>query len=268
MKTETHAAIDPFAVDKLRQDLATSNLKYRLLESYQPGAYPNLPDMSSRQLWDTMIGYKEIPIFRTRRLRKAANYLPEVCKVLDIGSGWREIVPMVLEKPGREYVGLDFSEAMAKQVAEKYPHCQFMHGDISQIKNQFDVVLALEVCEHIVADKIFDFYREVQRLLPPGGLFIVTVPLFEDLRAMTLCCPKCGQLHNRMGHVRSYSLELIQAELNLAGFEVVKTSLIYALFDSNFMGGLKRNLANLGRRLFGLHPVRPLNAVVVATKLK
>lgn len=257
---------DPFSVDSIRHDLATSGNTESLRASYEIGRYPALPEMSSSGLWDAMPSYNEIPAFRTRRLRQVANLLPDRCKVLDIGSGWGEIIPMVLEKPGREYVGLDFSEAMLGEVSKKFPQCKFVHGDVTDIADQFDVVMALEVCEHIVAHKIMGFYRDVQRLMKPGGLFIVTVPVFEDLRSMTLRCPECGNLHNRMGHVRSYSPELIKTELKLAGFSIDAASFVYAYFESGRWGTIKRLIADLGRRALGMGGIRPLN-IVAATSI-
>jgi|694.fasta_scaffold85631_1 SAM-dependent methyltransferase len=265
MKANSTIASDPFAVDSIRHALVSSGEIGELLASYEIGKFPALPEMSSSGLWDAMPGYSDIPAFRIRRLRQVANMLPDRCRILDIGSGWGEIIPMVLEKPEREYVGLDFSEAMLAEVAKKYPQCRFLHGDISEISDQFDVVMALEVCEHIVAHKILAFYRNVQRLMKPGGLFIVTVPVFEDLRTMTLRCPECGHLHNRMGHVRSYSPELIKSELGLAGFTVNATSFVYAFFDNGSFGKLKRFVADLGRRALGMGGIKPLNIVVTTS---
>lgn len=266
MKKKDLNTSNPFDIDSIRQEFVVSGARSELLASYEIGRYPALPEMSSSELWDTMSSYSEVPAFRIRRLRQVANLLPEQCRVLDIGSGWGEIIPMVLEKPGRKYVGLDFSEAMLAEVAKKHPQCHFFHGDTSTINEQFDIVMALEVCEHIVAHKIFAFFGEVQRLLKPGGLFIVTVPVFEDLRAMTLRCPECNHLHNRMGHVRSYSPELIKSELELAGFDVTATSFVYAYFDNSVWGRTKRFVADIGRRALGMGGIRPLNVVLVASQ--
>lgn len=268
MNTNYTISSDPFAIDSIRHDLVISGETKELLASYESGRYPALPEMSSAGLWDAMPSYGEVPEFRIRRLRQVANLLPDRCRILDIGSGWGEIIPMVLEKAGREYIGLDFSEAMLTELAKKYPQCQFLSGDVSAIDDQFDVVMALEVCEHIIARKILAFYREVQRLLKPGGVFIVTVPVYENLRAMTLRCPECGHLHNRMGHVRSYSPDLIKAELALAGFDIDATSFVYAYFDNGKWGSLKRFVADLGRRALGMDGIRPLNLVIATSMLR
>lgn len=83
---------------------------------------------------------------------------------------------------------------------------------------------------------------------------------------MTLRCPHCGHLHNRMGHVRAYSPELITAELQLAGFEVRESFFIYASFENSAAGWIKRRIVDLGRALLRMGRTTPLNIVVVARK--
>jgi hypothetical protein len=75
-------------------------------------------------------------------------------------------------------------------------------------------------------------------------------------------------MHNRVGHVRSYSPDLIKAEISLAGFKVVKSFFIYASFDHTFPGRIKRAIVDLGRSLLGLGKTPPLNVVVVARKME
>lgn len=80
----------------------------------------------------------------------------------------------------------------------------------------------------------------------------MTVPVYENLRVMTLRYPSCGYMHNRIGHVRIYTPELITAEMELAGFAIEKSLFIYASLENPFAGALKRHLVDFGRRLFKL----------------
>lgn len=261
--------IDPraFEIDGIRHARACENNLEALRNTYENGACPELPDMSSAELWDNLAAANEAPPFRLRRLHAVAQQIPAGSDVLDVGIGWGEIIPMIMERGNCHYTGLDFSENIVSEVGKKHPDCKFIVGNLSKVETLHDIVLALEVCEHILPSRIMGFYAEINRVLERDGAFIVTVPVYENLRAMTLRCPECGHLHNRMGHVRAYTPELITAELKLAGFAVEKSFFIYANFDNSFAGTLKRRLVDLGRRLFNLGKTMPLNIVIVARKL-
>ncbi len=260
------ASTDPFDSDNTRRKLAASGDLHALKASYEPGALPELADMSSARLWDELAACSDAPAFRIRRLQAVADQLPHGTNVLDIGIGWGEIIPMVLAR-GCSYSGIDFSDQIVAHVSRQHPQCKFHTGGLEQITAAYDVVLALEVCEHILPSKIFSFFGEIRRILTSNGALIITVPVYENLRAMTLNCPQCGHMHNRMGHVRAYTPELISAELKLAGFAVEKSFFIYASFENSFIGALKRRLVDFGRRLFKLGKTMPLNIVIVARKL-
>lgn len=253
-----------FDVDNIRHAKARDGDLQGLRKSYANDAYPELPDMSSAELWDDLAGSREIPDFRIRRLRAVADQVPPGSNVLDVGIGWGEIIPMILERNNCRYTGIDFSAKIVAAAAKAHPACKFMVGSLADVADQFDVVLALEVCEHILPSRIFDFFGHIKRLLAADGLLIITVPVYENLRAMTLRCPHCGHMHNRMGHVRAYTPELIAAELKLAGFNVCDSFFIYASFGNSPAGWIKRRIVDLGRYLLKLGKTSPLNVVVVA----
>jgi 2-polyprenyl-3-methyl-5-hydroxy-6-metoxy-1,4-benzoquinol methylase len=257
---------NPFGIDVIRQELARQGDMATLRATYEPSRYPELSDMSSTELWDDLAACAEVPEFRVRRLRAVADRIPPGSRVLDIGIGWGEVIPMVLARSNCHYTGIDFSKRIVEEVAKKQPTCRFFVGGIEQISETFDAILALEVCEHVLPSKIFGFFQQISRLLGDNGRLTVTVPVYEDLRAMTLRCPNCGHMHNRMGHVRSYTPELIKAELVLAGFEVVESFFIYADFDNSLAGHIKRGIVEIGRRILRLGQTKPLNIVVVARK--
>lgn len=258
---------DPFLVDHHRSTLASADSRDLLLKSYLPGAYPELPDLSSESLWAELANYEATPDFRMKRLRQVVKRLPKKGKILDIGSGWGEIIPMIQEAPGREYVAMDFSKQMLERLSSKYPAVRTIFGGIDSTDEKFDVIMALEVCEHIPATKIMQFYESVRSKLSDGGQFIVTVPLYEDLKAQTLTCPQCNHMHNRMGHVRRYTPELIVRELELGGFEVLDLSFVFMHFDEKLTGVIKRVFLNAARSFFGFGKFMPLNAVVIAKGL-
>jgi SAM-dependent methyltransferase len=255
---------DPFFNDVYRDRLAFQGEINRLKESYAIGVLPELPELSSEPLWNEMAGYEVIPDFRLRRLRQVANRLPKSGIVLDVGSGWGEIIPMVQEKPELRYVAMDFSEEMLNKLSDRYPKIRKIHGEIKNLDEKFSAIMALEVCEHIPATKVLNFYADLRRNLVEDGLLLITVPLYENLKEQTLKCPNCHHMHNRMGHVRSYTPRLIMEELKLGGFKVISIEYLYLNFNSNYAGTVKRVLLNLARKIAGLGQFHPLNAIIVA----
>ena len=69
-----------------------------------------------------------------------------------------------------------------------------------------------------------------------------------------------------MGHVRSYTPELIKAELEMAGFKILKSSFIYTSFSNSFFGLTKMAIVNVGLFILRMAKISPLNIVIVAEK--
>lgn len=256
---------NPFESDAKRAEIARRGDMHALRNFYYPGVLPELEDMSTSDLWDDLASLSGTPAFRLRRLQAVADRVPSGATVLDIGVGWGEIIPMLRKRNVASYTGIDFSEKVVGRVSARFPDCKFYLGGLEQIRDRHDVVLALEVCEHILPSKIMGFYAEILRVLKHDGYLIISVPLNEDLQAITLRCPHCGHMHSRMGHVRAYTPELIRAELALAGFDVLDSFVHYASFSLTLGGRLKRFIVDIGRHLLGMGRTLPLGIVVVAT---
>ena len=254
----------PFDSDARRIDLIHGVKLEEFRKSYEIGVMPELADMSTAELWDDLADFDEVPPFRLKRLKTIANIVRPKKTVLDVGIGWGEIIPMLHEKGISSYTGIDFSEKIIERVSLKYPQHNFLVGSIDSIKNQYDEILVLEVCEHILPTKVLQFYQNLKLLLKPGGRLIISVPVNEDLRRNTLKCPNCGSNHSRMGHVRNYSSELIGAELALANFHVIETIYLYSSFNNSMLGLIKRHLVDIGRKLLGFGKAIPVGLIVIA----
>lgn len=258
--------INPFKVDDIRNKFLRSNDIDSFYASYKKGAFPELDEMSTVELWDDLAEYNVAPDFRIRRLALVAQNVPKKSKLLDVGVGWGEIIPMLEKQEIAEYVGIDFSEKIINKLSQQYQNHRLLNTTLDQLDESFDVILALEVCEHILATNIVSFYESVQERLNRKGKFIISVPIYENLENITLKCPKCGHLHSRMGHVRSYTPELIKAELEMVGFKILKSSFIYTNFSNSFFGMIKMGIVNLGLFMLRMSKISPLNIVIVAEK--
>ena len=260
-----------FDVDMYRQKLAVSNDLDTLFKTYQ-GGYPELPDISTARKWDNLLSkYEEVPEVRIKRLKKVVRQIDEQRGIFDIGVGWGDIVPTLRDKNiNIDYTGIDFSLEVINTLAQKYPEQKFIHTTIDAVHDRFDYVLALEVMEHIVPSKIFDFLGHVKRVLKPEGILLITVPINENLKNNTFICGSCGKYVNKMGHVRSYSVELIRAELALAGFEAFHTEYIYDGYYG-IVGSIKKAIRNVAGYLLGpsgFRPVEPCNVVLALRRSK
>lgn len=98
-------------------------------------------------------------------------------RVLEIGCGvgyWTEYCKDI---DCKDYVGIDISETAVKTLQEKYPMYTFISGDVAELTldEKFDVVLMIDVTQHIVDDEKFTKSMEfVKRTLNEDGCFIVT----------------------------------------------------------------------------------------------
>ncbi len=85
-------------------------------------------------------------------------------------------------------------------------------------EDAFDLVLALDACEHFEEDR--KAMEEMRRVLEPEGLAIVTVPAF-----MFLWSPHDDSFH----HIRRYTRPELDFKLKAAGFDRMRTS-YYSFF--------------------------------------
>lgn len=102
--------------------------------------------------------------------------------VLDLGCGWGRVQKSVLDR-GAFTVGLDISENMlklAKNHLLKNGHKPFLlrgDGTMLPFKDEsFDLVYSLLVLQHLSKENGQIVFREVYRVLKPGGAAYIRVP--------------------------------------------------------------------------------------------
>lgn len=117
-------------------------------------------------------------------------------KVLEIGTGSGygiEIISPVAD----EFVTVDKFETSALEKIKGHDNVKFIQMNIPPLvgleDNSFDFVISFQVIEHIKNDQ--DFVREIQRVLKPGGKFIVTTP------------NKTMSISRNPWHIREYKID-------------------------------------------------------------
>jgi 2-polyprenyl-3-methyl-5-hydroxy-6-metoxy-1,4-benzoquinol methylase len=97
-------------------------------------------------------------------------------RVADIGSGLGYLT-YALNSSGHQCRGFDLSEAAVSAAMDRfgpYYECRDVTGDVSDISGSFDVVIMLEVIEHVANPT--DIIQAALNLLVPGGTLIVSTP--------------------------------------------------------------------------------------------
>ncbi len=249
---------NPYRIEDGRNAAAKNGDKILFKELYK-NTLPEIKNINSGKFWNEHFDY-ELSLqnqdrMTKEKIQKVKSFIPQKkLKVLDLGFGQGYIEELLSASKEYQLYGIDISSTAVKRAKKKFKG-KFITGDISQIqkiykKNSFDVLLALELIEHISPKKIFSFYKTLHGLLKPGGVLIISTPLNEDLRHKKI---------NPSGHVRDYQPAVIKMEQELSGFKILESQKFYA-FDKAYE--LKRLLT----KVFPNH-WKPNNIVVKAQKI-
>lgn len=227
-----------FEVERHRSVLAREKAYTELLATYTK-SYPYLSDKNSAKLWNKLnnehITSYSISPMEMDKLQTVAKFINiNNKKILNIGFGSANLEAIIDQKSGIKrfaWEGIDIAHKSVKIAQKRYPTAKFYTGDIRTVKikkNEYDLIIALEVLEHIEPFEILPVIRKIFYSLKLGGKFIVSVPVNEGLEEMV------NKGINPNAHVRDYSPELIEAELVLAGFDVRNSYIFYA-FNKQYL---------------------------------
>jgi len=135
------------------------------------------------------------------------RFLPK-STILEVGCGDGVISDYIaLNYPGSKVLGIDISRkaiAFAKLMGR---YAEYRHVDLFDINEQYDVVLLIEVLEHIPKASVNPFLRKIRDVLKPGGFLVLSVPT-----------PLLPMLHP--GHVQHFTTDLLVDTLREVGLEI------------------------------------------------
>jgi SAM-dependent methyltransferase len=145
------------------------------------------------------------------RIKIILDLIPEnVNTVLDIGCGKGDIVNTLCTHTGaRHVVGCEVSPealtyVMVPAVRAGLPSLPFA-------EKSFDLVICLEVLEHIAHAGYAAALREIRRIAKE--YIIIGVPFQENLLTKQVLCAVCGRLSHADGHIRSYTSKTLRSLL-------------------------------------------------------
>lgn len=250
-----------FCLEKKRALLSKQRNYKELIKTYNK-SFPKIKNSNTGSFWDKLniidVLQEEQNPMAYYRIKFVCSLISKGSKVLDIGFGSGNLEHELYKRFVNKIIvyGLDISKNSVIKASNRFKEWIFKSGNIINLnfsKNFFDYVVALEVLEHIEPYLLFKALNEIKKVLKKDGLFILSVPLNENLQEML----RAG--NNPNAHLRKYEPELIETELKIAGFEIVKRKFLFA-FHKNFL--LKSFVVKY--LLIGVK--KPNNIILVARK--
>lgn len=135
-------------------------------ETARHGEYLSRGDY--HRVLDPKWAYYPLYVEKMRLVRRFLDSLPEGTRILDVGCGEGLLVEEYRAR-GFQILGADLN----------YESEIVRRADLNQLPFEdaaFDVVLALDVIEHLQFSEQSRAIQEIERILVPGGRFLVTVP--------------------------------------------------------------------------------------------
>ena len=163
---------------------------------------------------------------RVREVEKCGGGSPG--RVLDVGCG-RGLLLKAFRDNGWDVLGTEMSETSAAYPRDVL-NLPVRVGDLAGLKfpdHLFDAVVMWHVLEHVIDPRAM--LREVNRVLRPGGVFLVGVPNFGSFEAR-MCEEKWFHL-DVPRHLIQYTPESLREALAGAGFTIHETSFFAPEYD-------------------------------------
>jgi len=201
---------------------------FNVFKSLYGGSFLQLPDLNTANFWDYLnnrkhVNFKDFPLAFHKLRLIASKIQNQKLKVLNIACGNGDLEDIVFSQQHKHklnWTGLDISRRSIESCKKEFPRANFFVGNVKKLKlkaKSFDIVLGLEILEHIQPSKTLKVLFEIYKMLKPGGELILSIPMNENLHRML------ARGENPNAHVRAYTENIICAELNIAGFSVSRT---------------------------------------------
>lgn len=176
-------------------------------------------------------------------LELISKYLVEGRTYLDFGAGSGHVLQLLLDR-GLHAAGFDPAPDRHSRLIEKIGrHNNFLGILGSDSDRQFDVVLLMEVIEHVLDEDFVSVLERVSRFVKPGGYLIVSTPNNESLESSGVYCPVSDTFFHPWQHVRSFTPSQLAECIGENGFTVDFLALADFSSDASLIENCKNNVA-------------------------
>lgn len=170
--------------------------------------------------WDRIEdSYQQYPtvIHRKRLVLKAMDLikLNSGAYIFDYGCGQGEMLEKIKKRYGlgnQQLGGCDNSKKAIEAVKRKFPSSAIFYGSLPVISHKCEVIICSEVIEHV--KEYTNILNWAKENIAPDGLFILTT--------------QSGKMHaidEYSGHLRTFEMRKLKAELERLGFEILEAYL-------------------------------------------
>jgi len=171
-------------------------------------------------------------------------HMPKTGKLLEIGSYPFKRTQDLIDL-GYEVSGVDLNYNKSQYNVVK---CDIELEKLPFTDNTFDIVLMMQVMEHIGRDPLWAL-KEIKRVLKPTGFFILSTPNFYGLKNFLYILFKGRQfeINNYMkhakrgdfqGHIRTYSKKELDIFFNYVGFKTIEHYYLWFISERCKIGGI------------------------------
>jgi len=185
--------------------------------------------------------------------------------LLDYGCGPGFLIEELVKRlrNNQKCFGLDFSKESVALVEKKFAGKPNYGGAVwveklpSNYENDsMDLVISLEVIEHLDDEQLSGMTEEIYRILKPHGYISITTPNRENLEENKTMCPECGCIFHRWQHIRMWTAYTLQQYMERSGFKTVH------ILESNFASKYQKML----KYFFKLFPDKRRSLLYIGVK--
>lgn len=180
------------------------------------------------QVWNKLLNNEnylsDIAPITVDRTKTACKWAQNPKSILNVGSGQgyiEDAFSPILANNKVIWTAMDISTIGLKRIKERYSNINCVNGDILKIPikiDKFDLIICMEVLEHIQKNKVKTAYSELLRVGNKNAKYIFSVPVYEPV----------SLFNHPVGHCRKYTLKIISNELSQNGFKIIENKVLYA----------------------------------------